>query len=125
MAGRCERLDKGRRVTVLLLLAAFVVGSCGGGGGPESGPGPEREGRVVIRDFSFDPATLLVAPGATVTAVNRGGTAHTVTSDQRLFDTGAIPPGGSAQFPAPTTSGDYPYRCSIHPSMRGVIRVSG
>ena len=43
-------------------------------------------GRAVdVEDFSFDPATLTVATGDTVTWANIGATAHTVTFDGGLL----------------------------------------
>lgn len=80
---------------------------------------------VNIRGQSFQPATLNVPAGTTVTWINQDGMQHTVTSDiQGLFDSGAIAPGKkfSSTFPAP---GNYHYHCDIHPGMKGIIVVTG
>ncbi len=77
--------------------------------------------------YRFDPATLAVAPGATVTV--RGGQTelHTLTHDapqgERLFDSGNVDPGGSATISAPSAEGDYPFKCLYHPGMRGTLTV--
>jgi hypothetical protein len=80
---------------------------------------------VNIKSFSFQPATLNVPAGTTVTWNNQDSVQHTVTSDvQDLFDSGAIAPGKkfTYTFPAP---GSYSYHCSIHPGMKGTIVVMG
>lgn len=74
----------------------------------------------------YTPNPLTVAPGATVTVKNSDTlAAHTVTSDDGTsFDTGSIAAGQSDTFTAPTTAGDYPYHCALHPTMKGTLRVA-
>lgn len=76
---------------------------------------------VSIRDFSFDPVQIAVAPGTTVTWVNEGSP-HTVTADNGLFDSGVLNPGDSYSvwFDG---SGTVTYHCEIHPSMTGSLTV--
>jgi plastocyanin len=83
------------------------------------------ENTVNIKSYSFQPATLSVPAGTTVTWHNQDSVQHTVTSDvQGLFDSGVIAPGKkfTYTFPAP---GSYSYHCSIHPGMKGTIVVAG
>ena len=80
---------------------------------------------VIIKSQSFQPATLKVPAGTTVTWNNQDSVQHTVTSDiQGLFDSGVIAPGKkfSSAFPAP---GSYSYHCGIHPGTKGMIVVTG
>jgi plastocyanin len=76
---------------------------------------------VAMRDFSFSPATVGVEVGDSVTWTNQGQAPHTATGDG--FDTGNVGPGesGSATF---SRAGSFPYVCSIHPNMRGTVRVA-
>ena len=78
---------------------------------------------VSIKNFSFQPPTLTVSAGTTVTWHNQDGTDHTITSDTGLFDSGVVNPGKkfSFGFDAP---GSYSYHCSIHPNMQGKIIVT-
>jgi plastocyanin len=77
---------------------------------------------VEIRDFAFEPAVLRVPAGATVTWVNRGPTAHTSTSDGGAWDSGTL--AANASFSRPfNTTGDFPYHCEPHPTMRATIVV--
>ena len=80
---------------------------------------------VNIKSQSFQPSTLSVPAGTTVTWHNQDNMQHTVTSDaQGQFDSGAIATGKkfTYTFPAP---GSYSYHCSIHPGMEGTIVVTG
>lgn len=73
---------------------------------------------VNIKSYSFQPSTLSVPAGTTVTWHNQDNVQHTVTSDIKgLFDSGAIATGKefTFTFPAP---GSYSYHCSIHPGMK-------
>jgi len=77
---------------------------------------------VSIADFSFTPGDLTIAPGDTVTWTNTASTTHTVVGSG--WGSGALSLGSTYthQFNA---SGDFPYHCSIHPSMTGTVHVSG
>jgi plastocyanin len=78
----------------------------------------------IVDAWTFQPYSLEVAPGATVTWVNNSDAAHTVTGDGLAFDdSGLIEPGDSFRqtFAEP---GTYRYRCGPHPEMTGVIVVS-
>lgn len=80
---------------------------------------------VNIKSQSFQPATLNVPAGTTVTWNNQDSMQHTVTSDiQGLFDSGVIAPGKmfSSTLTAP---GSYSYHCGIHPGIKGIIVVTG
>jgi plastocyanin len=80
---------------------------------------------VAIADgWAFQPYSLEVPRGATVTWVNNSDAAHTVTGDDLAFnDSGLIEPGDSFQqtFVEP---GTYRYTCGPHPGMNGVIVVA-
>jgi plastocyanin len=47
---------------------------------------------------------------------------HTVTADDRLFDSGSIEPGARRSITF-SRAGTFTYRCTPHPFMRGVIVV--
>jgi plastocyanin len=78
---------------------------------------------VSIANFAFQPASLQVAVGATVTWTNADSTAHTVTSDTGAFDSGPLAPGASFSQTF-TTAGTFTYHCQIHPFMTATIVVS-
>jgi plastocyanin len=77
---------------------------------------------VSISGMAFNPQILTIQVNATVKWTNNDPVSHTVTSDNALFDSGAITPGTSYshQF---TSAGTFTYHCSIHPYMTGSIIV--
>jgi plastocyanin len=72
--------------------------------------------------WHFEPADLTVPPGATVVWHNGGQQDHTVTANDKSFDSGTKPPGADWQrtFSKP---GEFAYHCAPHPWMTGVVRV--
>ena len=75
---------------------------------------------VVIKDFAFDPATLTIHAGDTVTWRNDDSSAHTISSASFSSDTIAKNGTWSHTF---GTVGTYDYTCGIHPTMKGKIVV--
>jgi plastocyanin len=78
---------------------------------------------VQVIDFAFEPGTLTVPAGATVTWTNAGSRPHTVTADDGSFDSGRLDPGEqfSQTFDQP---GTFAYHCGFHPEMQGSIIVT-
>jgi len=75
--------------------------------------------------WGFDPASLTVGVGTTITWTNGGSAHHTVTSldDNATFDSADLAPGASFSWTA-TTAGTYPYYCVYHDWMKGTIVVA-
>ncbi len=78
---------------------------------------------VMIKNFSFQPSSINVTNGTTVTWVNDDPAAHTVTSSDGIFSSGNIAPGAVFNFTF-TKPGKYQYQCLIHPSMVGYVIVT-
>jgi plastocyanin len=78
--------------------------------------------QVSIVDFAFQPASVEVPAGGTVTWTNTGAAPHTATADGGAFDSGQLAPGAtfSQTFNA---VGNFPYHCEIHPEMVGTVNV--
>ena len=118
-------LPQPRAVAALAVAAALVLGACNSNGTPAGSQAAGGGGNAVsIVDFNFNPGTLTVAKGATVTWTNTGATTHTVTADDGSFDSGHVSAGAtfSQTF---ATAGTFTYHCSIHSSMKGTITVTG
>ena len=74
---------------------------------------------VSLRNVAFDPETLVVLAGATVTWVNEEGLPHTATSDTGLWDSGTLNENDS--YPRTfDTPGVFPYHCAFHGASGGV-----
>ena len=78
---------------------------------------------VSISNFAFDPHTVRVEQGSTVTWTNNDTFDHTSTSRQGFWNSHHIAPGGDySQTAAFLNAGSYAYRCTIH-NMPGIVRV--
>src|ERR1700732_4231361 len=89
-------------------------------GGNAVAPSPQL---VRAANFAFQPATLTVPVGTSVTFRNDDGDTHTFTSDAGAFNSGNVGTGQSFSFTF-SAPGTFAYHCNIHSSMRGVITVS-
>jgi plastocyanin len=79
---------------------------------------------IDIVDYEFQPFYGGQAGGVTITWINKGSTAHTVTFDDGIADSGPIQPGQRFTFTLPDEVGlRLTYHCSIHPGMTGIIDV--
>lgn len=75
--------------------------------------GPDQTVRAALVDFAFVTPTLTVKEGTTVEWVNNGTSEHTVTADDKRFDSDTLAPGKSFTFKF-DTAGTYPYYCVFH-----------
>jgi plastocyanin len=86
------------------------------------GPAAAADQTVTTESLQFQPATVTVEVGDTVTWSNEDGVPHTATADDDSFDTGNIAGGASASQTF-ATAGSFPYHCEVHPSMTGTVVV--
>ncbi|HYW63600.1 MAG TPA: cupredoxin family copper-binding protein [Bradyrhizobium sp.] len=80
-----------------------------------------EESSIMIDNFTFEPAQLVVKIGTTVTWKNRDDIPHTVVSAGK-FRSKTLDTDDSYSFTF-TAAGDYTYFCSLHPHMKGTIKV--
>jgi plastocyanin len=124
----------GFEFTIPLTLSRYF-----GGGGPRPAAAepprqPAQEGgadttvagrssiSARVEDFLFRPARLEVAAGTTIVWINNGQVIHTVTAEDGSFESGPIEPGGQRSMTF-SRRGTFPFHCTPHPFMRGVIAV--
>ncbi len=80
---------------------------------------------VEMRDFAFAPRDTIVPTGTAVRWVNLDETPHQIAmTGGRPGSSAPIDPGKEYAFTFRDT-GQFPYRCAIHPTMLGVIVVQG
>jgi plastocyanin len=111
-------------VTVLVTLnvtddpsSSAAAGGAGGAGG-KSGSGTA----ISIKNFQYSPNPISVKVGAKVLVTNDDGTVHTLTADDKSFDTGDLD-GGAAKPITISKPGKYTYHCTIHNYMTGTIEA--
>jgi plastocyanin len=77
---------------------------------------------VTMGDLFFSPSTVSIAVGDTVTWRNTGQAPHNATADDGSFATATLNNGQSASHTF-TQAGTFSYTCTIHPQMKGTVRV--
>ena len=85
-------------------------------------PTSSTPNQVAVENFSFQPGTLTVAPGTTVTWVNHDDEPHTVNENNKTFKSGTLDTDAKFSYKF-TSPGTYSYFCSLHPRMTGQIIV--
>ena len=101
-------------------LGTASSGSSSGGGGPVV--------KITIKNFKFTPANPDVQPGERIEVTNEDSVTHTLTAgpspkDKNVFSTGDVGPGQTKMVNAPAKAGMYPFYCTIHTFMTGILIV--
>jgi amicyanin len=106
----------GRGVHATLVVVVVLVGLA-------SGQALAADAQVKIANFTFDPPTLTVKAGTTVTWVNADDIPHLVSEKDGKFRSPALDTDDkfSQVF---STAGTVEYFCAIHPHMVGKIVVT-
>ena len=99
----------------LLVLAFLWITLLAACGGSSNAQGPT----ITVTDNEFGPKEMHIDPGQTVTWVNKGQTAHTVTADDGSFDSGDFSTGATYKYTF-TKPGRYLYYCQLHGAAGGV-----
>jgi plastocyanin len=85
-----------------------------------AGPAPIT---IKIDNFTYNPGTLVIPAGTTVTWVNEDDVPHTtVSDDHKSFRSKPLDTDDKYSFTF-ASPGVYPYFCSIHPHMTAKIIV--
>lgn len=77
---------------------------------------------VEIKDFAYNPNSLTVKVGDTVTWTNKDLAGHSATADDKSFDTGVLAQGESGTVTL-SKAGTFTYHCTPHPNIKGTILV--
>ena len=119
-----------RSLAAAALISALFVTACGGGSTTPAptvgGPAASQAGAVnaaTIVDFAFQPSSLTVAKGTSVTWTNTASRGHTVTADDASFTSDTIA-GGATFSHTFDTAGTFAYHCSIHSQMKATVTVT-
>jgi len=82
-----------------------------------------KQNKIEIKDFAFNPQTLIVKSGEKITWINRDEEPHTVVSVEKQFKkSNALDTDQEFTITA-GAPGTYTYFCSVHPKMTGKIVV--
>jgi plastocyanin len=133
-----------RRLTSLLLclcLAAsggLAVAGCGSDSNRSSSKAKKKSKKkkkkaaagggaaVSMQNIAFNPQTITVKQGGTVTWTNDEAVGHDVTADDGSFQSGES--GGMMQGDTFEhtfdQAGSFTYKCTVHPNMTGTVEVT-
>ncbi len=109
-----------RLLAALLLLVGGLSISL-----PAAASAPAQGKTVVVEaadGLVFEPATITINVGDTVTWRNTDDVPHTSTSEDEVWDSGALAAGEEFSFTF-EEAGTYPYFCEFHPGMEGTVVV--
>ena len=106
------------------LAAAILVAAAAGSVDAQQKPKQKPVlHRVTIAATSFKPAELTIRAGDSVVWMNRDIIPHTATeAGGKGFDSGTMAIGDSWKHTFKTT-GEVPYICTFHPTMKGRITI--
>jgi len=108
-------------VLIIVLTDDASSGGSGSSGSPASAPSAGGATKVDITDFKYDPETITVKAGSSVTFVNNDSAPHTATADD-AFDTGNLGKGDSKAVKV-DKAGSFAYVCEFHAFMKGTVVV--
>jgi plastocyanin len=118
-----------------IVLLAIMVGACSAPAATsapqatvyppaaaQASGGSTSTTQIAITNFNFDPETITIKAGSTVTWTNQDSVAHTVVAQDGSWKSDNLAKGASFSYTF-AKPGTYAYICSIHPTMKGTIIV--
>lgn len=119
-----DQVRGGFEFTIPFTLSRYFGGrsKAGEGGAAAAGAAAANATRVELRGMAFAPNRIEIAAGTTIVWTNNDPVVHTVTADDKSWDSGAIDPGKSWSHTF-TQPGEFAFHCTPHPFMKGVLVV--
>ena len=119
-----DRVRGGFEFTIPFTLSRYFGRKKGGEGAPGGGEAAAPAGatRAEIRTMTFGPKRIEITAGTTIVWTNTDPLVHTISADDRSWDSGAIEPGKTWSHTF-TQPGEYSFHCTPHPFMKGVVVV--
>lgn len=100
---------------IFLLLIVVLLTSC-----TKKQEIVQKENTVVIQNYAFNPSTITISKGTTITWTNEDSVQHALKSD--IFESETLNQGDSFTHTF-NDAGTFEYICRIHTSMKGTIVV--
>jgi plastocyanin len=116
-------LNARKKVAALSCAIAFLNLSLFAIAGEMKSDASTKQNRIEIKDFAFNPQTITVKSGETVTWINRDEEPHTIVSVGKQFKKSTALDTDQEFTITAGAPGTYDYFCSVHPKMTGTIVV--
>ena len=111
-------IRKNKKAVLLTILV--ILNFCLAVFGADTG---NARNKIEIKDFMFNPATITVKSGETITWINRDEEPHTIVSVGKKFEKSSALDTDQQFTITASAPGTYEYFCSVHPKMTGTIVV--
>ena len=112
----------------LAVVLPLVLGACGSSGAKGTSaavtPTPAGARIVTIKGYVYKPGKLTLKAGTSLDVINKDSEPHTLTADDKSFDTGVFQKSDNPKTITLTKAGTFTYTCTVHPFMKGTITVS-
>lgn len=111
-------------VILSLAMLVFISGCVQDSASKDTSQPSAAEGNVVkINNFQFNPSTLTIKKGESVTWTNEDSVSHAIKGDSlSSLSSDSFSKGQSYTFTF-NEAGTFQYHCSIHSTMKGTIIV--
>jgi plastocyanin len=114
-----DRVRGGFEFTIPFTLSRYFGRRQKGG---EEAAIPANATRAEMKTVAFSPQRIEIAAGTTVAWTNNDPLVHTISADDKSWDSGPVEPGKTWTHTF-TQPGEYSFHCTPHPFMKGVVVV--
>lgn len=102
---------------IAFLILGVLISGCTG---QKTETPPVTTNTVDIKGFAFNPDTITITKGTTVTWTNKDSAPHTVTEINNAFSSDTMNEGQTYTYTF-NEAGTFEYQCHIHPNMKGKV----
>jgi len=110
-------------ILIMLIVLKVLLAASGNEMAHDSGSAGGGTNKIEIKDFMFNPPTITVKSGETITWINRDEEPHTIVSVGKKFQKSSALDTDQQFTITAGAAGTYEYFCSVHPKMTGTIVV--
>jgi plastocyanin len=116
-------IRKNKKAVLLTVLVVLNFCLAAFGNDMTGAEGGQTKNKIEIKDFMFNPPTITVKSGETITWINHDEEPHTVVSVGKKFQKSSALDTDQEYSIIAGVPGTYEYFCSVHPKMTGTIVV--
>jgi plastocyanin len=119
-----EKIMKTRSLFTFLVLTVLLA-ACAPAASTPAAPAAAAAGaqvKVDISNFAFNPGSVTIKVGETVTWTNNDSASHNVKADDGSFASSTLGNGASFSYTF-NTAGTFTYKCGFHAKMTGTVIV--
>jgi plastocyanin len=125
MSEKVGRRESGvsRRILAGVAISIAAISGCSSGGGVVGGTDAQVQ---IMKDSGvghYHPGVVEIGVGGSVIWTNRSGVAHNVVFEEPSVSSSGLFNDGETFEAVFDRSGEYRYVCTLHPTMKGIVKV--